>query len=143
MGNAVINAADTQAQMMAALAGAVVDPTEFRQTDAGNALLFVEMYGDDLRYVEAWRSWAHWNGSRWEIVSDTALLPLAWQATEHVFKWAATLPEDQRTPLRKHALATQKEQRLHAMINIAKERQALELNQVSSMPIHGCSDAKA
>jgi hypothetical protein len=81
----MLNARDIQAKMMAALAGSVVDPTIFRQTDAGNVLLFVEMFGDDLRYVEAWRSWAHWNASRWDIVSDTALLPLAWQATEHMF----------------------------------------------------------
>jgi putative DNA primase/helicase len=109
-----------QAEMLAALNGAVVDPTKFRQTDAGNALLFVEMFGEDLRYVEAWRGWAHWNGSRWEIASDAALLPLAWQATEHMFAWATTLPEDQRGAPRKHALATQKEQRLHAMLNLAK-----------------------
>ena len=37
-----------------------------------------------------------------------------------MFAWAATLPEDQRDKLRKHAIATQKEQRLHAMINLAK-----------------------
>ncbi len=114
---AMLNASDIQAEMVAALAGSVVDPTKFRQTDAGNALLFIEMFGDDLRYVEAWRSWAHWNASRWDIVSDTALLPLAWQAR------ASTLPEDQRASLRKHAIATQREQRLHAkgVVNIRAE----------------------
>jgi phage/plasmid-associated DNA primase len=107
-------------ELMAALDGPDVDPTQFRWTDAGNALLFVAMFGENVRYVEAWRSWAHWNGSRWEIVSNAALLPLAFQATEHMFAWASTLPEEQRAALRKHALATQKEQRLYAMLNLAK-----------------------
>ena len=93
----------------------------FRQTDAGNALLFVAMYAEDIRYVEPWRTWVHWNGKRWELKSDAALLPMARHVTEHMFNWAATLPDgDLRQALRKHALATQKEQRLHAMINLAK-----------------------
>jgi putative DNA primase/helicase len=100
--------------------GAGVDPTPFRQTDAGNALLFVATYKADLRYVEPSRSWMHWNGRRWEKMSDTALLPLARDVTENMLEWAKSLPEDQRTALRKHAIATQKEQRLRAMINLAK-----------------------
>ena len=79
------------------------------------------MYREDIRYIEPWRTWAYWNGKRWELMSDTALLPLARQVTEHLFNWAGTLPaDDRRAALRKHALATQREQRLHAMINLAK-----------------------
>jgi putative DNA primase/helicase len=82
--------------------------------------VFAAMHEADIRYVEPWRTWAVWNGLRWELVSDVMLLPLARHVTEHMFAWAATLPEDQRDKLRKHAIATQKEQRLHAMINLAK-----------------------
>jgi putative DNA primase/helicase len=120
MSNAALNAGNAQAKMLAALAGSVVDPTQFRQTDAGNALVFVEMNKEDIRYIEAWRTWAYWNGARWELKSDEALLPLARQVTEHMFHWAATLPPDPCQELRKHAFAVQREQRLHAMINLAK-----------------------
>ena len=126
-----------------ALAGSVVDPTQFKQTDAGNALLFTAMYKDDIRYIEAWRTWAHWNGKRWELKSDAALLPLARHVTEHMFSWAATLPDDHRTALRKHALATQREQRLHAMINLAKGEPTIraEPKQFDADPwLLGCED---
>ena len=56
------SASNMQAKMMAALNGAVVDPTPFRSTDAGNALLFAAMHEADIRYVEPWRTWAVWNG---------------------------------------------------------------------------------
>jgi putative DNA primase/helicase len=133
--------------MMAALGGAVVDPMQFKRTDAGNALLFVAMYKEDIRYVEAWRTWAHWNGKRWELKSDIALLPLARKVTEHMFEWAATLAtltdEDDRQALRKHALATQREQRLHAMINLARGEPSIraEPKQFDANPwLLGCAD---
>ena len=75
--------------------------------------------------------------------SDPALLPLAWRATEHMFNWAATLPDDLRSALRKHALATQKEQRLHAMINLAKGEPTIraEPKQFDANPwLLGCDD---
>ena len=127
MSNTALNAGNTQAKMLAALAGSVVDPTNFRQTDAGNALLFVAIYEEDIRYIEAWRMWAHWSGQRWELMSDAALLPLARYVSEHMFNWALSLPEERRDALRKHALATQKEQRLHAMINLAKGEASIRI----------------
>jgi putative DNA primase/helicase len=143
MSNAALSPQDLQATMMAAIAGSVVDPTQFKQTDAGNALLFVAMYKGDIRYIEAWRTWAHWNGKRWELKSDPALLPLARHVTEHMFNWAASLPDDLRQALRKHALATQKEQRLHAMINLAKGEPTIraEPKQFDANPwLLGCDD---
>ena len=67
MSNTTLSPQNMEAMMMAALAGSVVDPTQFNQTDAGNALLFVAMHKEDIRYIEAWRTWAHWNGKRWEL----------------------------------------------------------------------------
>ena len=118
------SASNMQAKILAALNGAVVDPTQFLSTDAGNALLFAAMHKENVRYIEPWRAWAVWTGQRWKIVSDVMLLPLARQVTEHMFVWAASLPEDQRDKLRKHAIATQHEPRLHAMINLAKGESA-------------------
>ena len=143
MSNTALAPQNMEATMMAALAGSVVDPTLFKQTDAGNALLFVAMYKEDIRYIEAWRTWAYWNGKRWDLNSDTALLPLAREVTEHMFHWAETLRDDLRTALRKHALATQKEQRLHAMINLAKGEPSIraEPRQFDAAPwLLGCED---
>jgi putative DNA primase/helicase len=115
---------DLEAMIMAAIAGsgsgATVDPTQFRPTDAGNAQLFVEMFGENLRYVEPWREWMFWDGKRWIEGSDIALTPLATQVTEHMFQWSAALPDEPRDKLRKHAMASQKRERLRAMIDLAK-----------------------
>lgn len=35
-------------------------------TDLGNARRLVAEYGEDLRYVEQWKSWLAWDGRRWE-----------------------------------------------------------------------------
>lgn len=113
-----------EAAMLAALAGsdagAGVDPTLFRRTDAGNADLFVAMFGEDLRFVEVWGKWKVWDGTRWIEASDLALVPFAKEATEHMLRWASTLPEGERTEWRKHALASQRRERLRAMIDLAK-----------------------
>lgn len=104
------NSQAVEADLLAALAGAAstTDPTQFRRTDAGNAQLFVTMFSENLRYVEPWKTWLFWNGNMWGEVSDIALTPLATQATEHMFQWAAGLPDEDRDNLRKHAMASQK-----------------------------------
>ncbi|WP_330083306.1 phage/plasmid primase, P4 family [Methylocystis iwaonis] len=137
---------DLEAEILAAIAGsgATVDPTQFRQTDAGNAQLFVGMFGKDLRYVEAWRRWMFWNGLRWIEASDIALTPLATQVTEHMFAWAATLMDEPRDKLRKHAMATEKKERLRAMIDLAKgdERIRAEPSLFDANPwLLGCGEA--
>ena len=130
-------------ELMAALEGPDVDPIQFPWTDAGNALLFVAMFGENVRYVEPWKNWLVWDGARWVITSDTKMLPLARKATEYMFTWATTLPEDRRAALRRHALATQKEQRLRAMINIAKGESAIGIapDRLDANPmLLGCSN---
>ena len=106
--------------MRAALDASKVDPTGYELTDAGNALLFAALFSRDLKYVEAWGSWAFWNCWAWVRISDTEIFPLARQLTEYMFEWAITLPGDERDRLRKHALKTQSVARLSAMIDLAK-----------------------
>lgn len=36
-------------------------------TDLGNALRFVRLRGDGLRFASGWKRWALWNGARWEL----------------------------------------------------------------------------
>ncbi len=37
----------------------------FRLTDLGNAERLADRFGDDLRYVSAWKSWLYWDERRW------------------------------------------------------------------------------
>lgn len=102
-----------------------VDPTRFLPTDAGNALFFVELFKENIRWVEKWKVWFVWDGKRWMEASDAAMLPLARAATERMFDRASELPDENRTALRKHALATQREPRLRAMLDLAKGEPAI------------------
>ncbi len=105
-----------------------VDPAQFRPTDAGNALLFVDLFKRDLRYVEKWKAWLVWNGKRWVETSDTEMLPLARAATECMFAAAAQMAdEDKQKKLRAHALASQREPRLQAMLDLAKGEPAIRI----------------
>jgi putative DNA primase/helicase len=99
-----------------------VDFSEFLRTDAGNALLFLALFGDNLRFVEKWNRWLVWVGGRWIEFSDLAMLPVARRATDEMLSWAAFLPTgnaDKESWI-KHALSSQKEARLRSMIGLAK-----------------------
>jgi putative DNA primase/helicase len=43
-----------------------VSSDHFKYTDTANADQLVAQHGDDLRYCNAWATWLHWDGSRWQ-----------------------------------------------------------------------------
>jgi putative DNA primase/helicase len=136
-------ASQPDAELMAALDGPDVDPTLFLRTDAGNALLFVALVQENVRYIEPWQAWIVWNGRRWETRSDTGMLPLTRRATEYMLSWASGLPEDQRAGLRQHALASQKGARLRSILNLAKGQAAIRIEpeRLDANPmLLGCSN---
>src|SRR5271157_3711287 len=95
---------------------AAVDFSRRLRTDAGNALAFLDLFGENLRFVEKWGCWIVWDGARWREASDIAMLPLARRATEEMLKWAVaqSAGNADRDAWIKHAVATQKESRLRA-----------------------------
>jgi putative DNA primase/helicase len=96
-----------------------IDFAGYARTDAGNALAFLDLFGENLRFIEKRGCWIDWDGARWREASDITLLPLARRTTEEMMKWAVNRNSD-REALIKHALATQRDARLRAMINLAK-----------------------
>ncbi len=93
----------------------------YKRTDAGNALAFLDLFGENLRYVEKWKSFLMWTGTRWREATDLEMLPLARVATEEMIKWAMGQAEgDMQNACYKHALATQNVKGLRAMVNLAK-----------------------
>jgi P4 family phage/plasmid primase-like protien len=98
-----------------------IDFAGYARTDAGNALAFLDLFGENLRFIEKWGDWIVWDGARWREVSDIALLPLTRRTTEEMIKWAAAQPSgDNRDGWIKHAFACQRDARLRAIINLAK-----------------------
>lgn len=90
-------------------------------TDLGNARRLVSRYGKDLRFIPEWRKWIVWKDCRWEIDTDGAVMRLAKQTVEAMYSEAISLPNEQgRTALLRHALKSQAEARLKAMVSLAE-----------------------
>jgi hypothetical protein len=95
-----------------------VDFSRYLRTDVGNALAFIDLFGERLHFDGI--CWRAWNGEAWVQVVGLHLLPLARQATEEMLRWAARqLSKGIREAWEKHAAKTQSAPRLRAMISLA------------------------
>ena len=89
-------------------------------TDLGNARRLVGMHGHNLRYCCKWKQWFVWNNSRW-VPDDTGEVQRLAKATiESIHSEAGGLANSAATELRKHALRSESETRLRAMVELAK-----------------------
>lgn len=61
----------------------VPDSQEFCQSDAGNAELFVNLYGDQIRYNHSENKWLIWNGNYWQPDEKNEINELAKQSAKH------------------------------------------------------------
>lgn len=61
-------------------AGTAKAPDEYEAEDDGNAEHLRDLYGDDLRYLEAYDQWVLWDGQKWEQTSGTGRR--AWRAVK-------------------------------------------------------------
>jgi putative DNA primase/helicase len=90
-------------------------------TDLGNARRLVKWHGENIRFVPEWRNWIKWNGSHWDIDNDGAIMRFAKETAVTMYPEALALADDDaRTRLLKHALKSQAEARLKAMVSLAE-----------------------
>jgi putative DNA primase/helicase len=89
-------------------------------TDVGNAERFVARHGANIRYCHPWRTWLIWDESRWRTDEIGQIEQLAKDTVSAMFAEATKLPEDARNALRKHAMKSEHEQRIKAMIALAR-----------------------
>ena len=90
-------------------------------TDLGNARRLLGRHGEDIRFIPDWAKWMVWRNGRWEIDTDGAVMRLAKATVEALHGDAVALTnEDERTALRRHALRSQAEARLRAMVSLAE-----------------------
>jgi putative DNA primase/helicase len=95
-------------------------PAHDFHTDLGNARRLVKRHGAKIRFIPEWRKWIIWNGSGWYVDNDGAIMRLAKETVEAMYAEALTLAIDDRTKLLKHALKSQAEARLKAMVSLAE-----------------------
>src|SRR5438132_680722 len=87
-------------------------------TDLGNARCLIARHGDDLRFCVA-RGWFVYDGTRW-VQDDAAAMLHAKDTVLARYAEAATLADTEaRKKLAAHALRSEAEPRLRAMLSLA------------------------
>jgi putative DNA primase/helicase len=90
-------------------------------TDIGNAERFARQWYASVRYVPEWKKWMVWNSQRWEPDDKQYVMELAKTAAREIHSEAAGVQsQDLQTIITKWAIATQKLERLKAMLKLAE-----------------------
>jgi putative DNA primase/helicase len=103
---------------------------DFR-TDWGNARRLTTRHGADIHYVGEWDTWIVWNkeSGRWEIDRNGAVMRLAEETVLAIFNEALTLNNQaDRNELLRHAMRSQSEARLTAMVNLARAEEGVTIS---------------
>lgn len=92
----------------------------FHLTDLGNAGRLVAGHGQDLRYCFPWGVWLIWDGRRWAVDETGEIHRRAKQTVAGIYREASEAGEKRREDLAKHAMRSEAESRIQAMISLAK-----------------------
>jgi putative DNA primase/helicase len=80
----------------------------------------IARHGDDIRFIPEWRNWIVWDGRRWRVDDDGAIMRLAKETIESLYAEALGLAdESKREKLLRHALKCQAAARLDDMVSLA------------------------
>ncbi len=97
----------------------------FARTDIGNAERFALRQGEVVRYCNQIKKWYIWGGTRWAMGDVGDVYRLAKETVRAMLNEALELQsEDARTALAKHALRSESEPRIRAMLALDSMRSA-------------------
>jgi putative DNA primase/helicase len=90
-------------------------------TDLGNARRLVAYHGMNFRYCFPWKSFLVWNGTNWELDDTGGIERLAKETVKNQWMVAAKAGDaDDRKRLMQFASASEKRERIQAMISLAR-----------------------
>ncbi len=102
-------------------------------TDVGNSERMVAIHGKKLRYNYERGLWLLYTGKRWEWDAGGEIIKLAKETARKVYLEAANEPDDnKREALAKHAKASQNNQRIKAMIELARAELAIKIEDLNA-----------
>lgn len=101
------------------------DGFAIRNSDLGNAQRLVARHGENLRFNFEAKKFLIWNGSRWEPDVSGEVFRLAKNTIQSLYADATELADSERTELVKHALKSEAEPRIRAMVELAKTEPGL------------------
>lgn len=99
----------------------------YRLTDVGNGERFALQWREQVRYVHRWKSWRWWDGQRWSDDETRQVLQLAKETVLSLHREAAdpAIDSKRREALSRHALSSEKQARLEAMLACASTEDEL------------------
>ncbi len=95
-------------------------PERFNLTDLGNAARLIAHHGQDLRYCYPWGVWLIWDSRRWAVDETGEIHRRAKQTVAGIYREASEAEDKHREDLAKHAMRSEAEARIQAMISLAK-----------------------
>jgi len=91
------------------------------RSDSGNAVRFVSQFFDCLRFCSDTNRWLIWDGTHWAPDETGEVYQYAHATVQEIYKEAANLTEPaERKAHAAHALRTESEARLKAMLSLAR-----------------------
>lgn len=94
---------------------------KYNTTDLGNAQRLVKHHGQNIRYCHAFKKWYIWTDKRWLIDPNGTIIRLAKDTVRVIYsEAAASLMDDERKNLAKHAIRSESEARIKAMISLTE-----------------------
>lgn len=95
-------------------------------TDIGNAERFAEQHGADVRFSHVWNKWLAWDGRRWATDTSGEIPRRAKRTARSIWAEALRAPKkEMRERLGQWASASEKRDRLNAMIALAQSEQPI------------------
>ena len=102
---------------------------QFARTDVGNSERFACEHGGVVKHVSEWGKWLAWDGSRWQLDSDGAVMRLAKLTVKGIISDAkATEDTAEQAAISKHWVASQACNRITAMLRLAESEQPLPVS---------------
>lgn len=90
-------------------------------TDLGNAERLKDRHGKNIRYVPPWNKWLLWSGRHFEVDDLGRVHQLAKETVRSIYAEAAEADShDRREAVAKHAVRSESENRIRAMVNLAR-----------------------
>jgi putative DNA primase/helicase len=97
-------------------------------TDLGNAQRFVQWEGWELRYCSAWGKWLTWDRRRWAVDDTGQVFEKAKEAVRRMYNEACFIDDEtHRGFYVKHALRSESEGRLKAMVGLAQSAEEVRV----------------
>lgn len=100
----------------------------YNLTDLGNARRLVKRHGQDIRYCHPWEKWLVWDGTRWVFDTSGEVHRRAKETVASIYAEASEAADiKEREQIAKHAMRSESDARINAMINLAKSEPGIPI----------------